>query len=52
MPDFRTRAEAVQAQLEENYAPLQYQFVEFLVEHLTDVSREFGGDLQQPCFLP
>lgn len=51
MPDFRTRAEAVQGQLEENYAPLQYRFVEFLVEHLTDVSREFGGDLQQAMLL-
>lgn len=41
----------MQAQLAENYIPLQYQFVEFLVEHLTDVSREFGGDLQQAVLL-
>ncbi len=41
----------MQAQLAENYVPLQYQFVEFLVEHLTDVSREFGGDLQQAVLL-
>ncbi len=36
---------------EEHYAPLQYQFVEFFAEHLADISRVFGGDLQQMLVL-
>lgn len=36
---------------ESNYSIYQYRFVEFLVEHLTDVSRQFRGDLQQVLVL-
>lgn len=35
----------------EEYRFLQYHFVEFLVEHLTDVSRAFEGDLQEMLVL-
>ncbi|NBB70638.1 MAG: helix-turn-helix domain-containing protein [Alphaproteobacteria bacterium] len=35
----------------QNYVRFQYAFIEFLAEHLTDVSREFGGDLQPPMIL-
>lgn len=34
-----------------DYPAFQYVFVEFLVEHLTDLSRTFGGDLQQMLLL-
>jgi DNA-binding transcriptional ArsR family regulator len=34
-----------------NYLTCQYRFVEFLVEHLADVSRAFSGDLQQAIVL-
>jgi hypothetical protein len=35
----------------QNYATYQYAFVEFLVEHLTDLSRTFRGDFQQVMVL-
>jgi hypothetical protein len=35
----------------DEYRFLQYHFVEFLVEHLTDVSRAFEGDLQEMLVL-
>lgn len=35
----------------ENYLEYQYRFVEFLVEHLSDLSRTFRGDLQQMIVL-
>jgi len=35
----------------EEYVRYQYALVEFLVAHLTDVSRAFGGDLQQALIL-
>lgn len=31
----------------ENYIAYQYALVEFFAEHLSDVSRSFGGDLEQ-----
>lgn len=31
----------------ENYVAYQYALVEFFAEHLSDVSRSFGGDMQQ-----
>jgi len=34
-----------------NYRAYQYRFVEFFVEHLADLSRTFGGDLQQMFVL-
>lgn len=34
-----------------NYLPYQYQFVEFLVDHLLDLSRTFKGDLQLMLIL-
>ncbi len=32
---------------EKRYLGYQYHVVEFLTEHLADVSRQFGGDLQE-----
>lgn len=39
------------ARFEASYFPYQYCFVEFLIEHLSDVSRAFRGDLQQVLIL-
>lgn len=36
---------------EQSYLSYQYRFVEFFLEHLNDVSRVFGGDLQQVLVL-
>jgi hypothetical protein len=44
-------AEETAARFLHNYVRFQYAFIEFLAEHLTDVSREFGGDLQPPMIL-
>jgi hypothetical protein len=35
----------------EEYRTFQYQFVEFFVEHLTDLSAVFDGDLQEMLVL-
>jgi DNA-binding MarR family transcriptional regulator len=35
----------------EQYRLIQYYFVQFLVEHLSDVSRVFDGDLQEMLVL-
>jgi len=35
----------------ERYRLFQYHFVQFFVEHLSDVSRVFGGDLQEMLVL-
>jgi DNA-binding MarR family transcriptional regulator len=45
------RPEEVAAAFEADYPPYQYRVVEFLTEHLADVSRAFGGDLQQMLVL-
>jgi DNA-binding MarR family transcriptional regulator len=46
---------AVSADLEEvieaHYGQFQYHFVEFIVSHLADCSRVFGGDLQEMLVL-
>jgi len=41
----------IETRFRENYPAYQYHFVEFLTEHLSDVSREFGGDLQEMLVL-
>jgi DNA-binding MarR family transcriptional regulator len=41
----------IEGRFRENYPSYQYHFVEFLTEHLSDVSREFGGDLQEMLVL-
>ena len=41
----------VQDAFENNYLLFQYRFVEFFVEHLTDISRTFRGDLQAMMVL-
>lgn len=51
MPTIQERADTAQAVFERRYREFQYRFVEFLVEHLTDLSREFRGDLQMPMIL-
>lgn len=45
------RTEALMERFGEDYPVYQYAFVEFLVDHLTDVGRSFGGDLQQMLLL-
>jgi hypothetical protein len=45
------RAERVEAAFSESYLDFQYCFVDFFVDHLGDLSREFGGDLQQMIVL-
>ena len=35
----------------QKYALFQYHYVEFITEHLIDVSRQFGGDLQEVLVL-
>ncbi len=37
--------------IEANYGQFQYHFVEFIVAHLADCSRVFGGDLQELLVL-
>jgi hypothetical protein len=51
MPKLRDRADYASSVFESRYPQFQYRFVEFLVEHLTDVSREFRGDLQAAMIL-
>jgi DNA-binding MarR family transcriptional regulator len=46
-PDQRT----VERRFRENYIAYQYAFVEFLTEHLCDVSRAFDGDMQEMMVL-
>jgi DNA-binding MarR family transcriptional regulator len=45
------RADQVRAAFSGNYRAYQYRFVEFFTEHLADLSRTFGGDLQQMIIL-
>jgi DNA-binding MarR family transcriptional regulator len=45
------RAAAVAAALDEQYTVYQYRFVEFFIDHLSDVSRAFRGDLQAMLVL-
>lgn len=42
---------AIENRFREVYPQFQYAYVEFLAEHLTDLSREFGGDLQPAIIL-
>lgn len=51
MPKTQERAEFARVAFERRYPEFQYRFVEFLVEHLVDLSREFRGDLQMPMIL-
>lgn len=37
--------------LDANYLDYQYLFVEFLIEHLVEVGRDFGGDYQSMLVL-
>jgi len=45
------RLDEVRSVFEANYLQYQYQFVEFFVEHLSDISRAFRGDLQSMILL-
>ncbi len=49
LPDGLDRS--LEAVIAENYPAVQYAFVELLSEHLADLSRSFGGDLQQVLLL-
>jgi hypothetical protein len=46
-----TRAATLVAAFGQNYRSYQYVFADFLVEHLTDLARHYGGDLQQVVVL-
>lgn len=45
------RADALSGAFRSRYHDYQYRFVEFFVEHLSDLSRAFGGDLHQMLIL-
>lgn len=45
------RAEEVLAAFEADYLAYQYRWVEFFIEHLTDLGRAFRGDLQSMMVL-
>ncbi|MGQ3355465.1 MAG: helix-turn-helix domain-containing protein [Phreatobacter sp.] len=45
------RAREVREAFAARYREYQYRFVEFLTEHLSDLSRAFGGDLQAMLVL-
>jgi len=45
------RAREVREAFAGRYREYQYRFVEFLTEHLSDLSRAFGGDLQAMLVL-
>ncbi len=47
----KKRADWLASRFEENYLLYQYCFVEFFLEHLSDVSKAFKGDLQQVLVL-
>jgi hypothetical protein len=46
-----THSEVYRALFRDNYFVMQYDFVQFFVEHLADVSRTFGTDLQSVLVL-
>lgn len=45
------RLREVRSVFESNYEQYQYRFVEFFIEHLSDISRAFRGDLQSMILL-
>jgi len=45
------RTDALSEAFAADYTRYQYALVEFIVEHLTDVAKAFGGDLQQALIL-
>jgi DNA-binding MarR family transcriptional regulator len=50
-PENGQRVAAVRHTFEQQYPAYQYQVVDFLTEHLADVSRVFRGDLQEMLVL-
>ena len=51
-PDQRhKRAPQVLDAFERNYAKVQYHYVQFLTEHLSDCAQEFSGDLTKVLIL-
>ena len=50
-PESAATAEGIAERFRDNYVRFQYAFAEFVSEHLTDLSREFRGDLQLPLIL-
>lgn len=51
-PDHRSHdAAAIEARLRDDYPRFQYAYVAFIADHLADVSRSFGGDLQPAVIL-
>ncbi|MGM0583920.1 MAG: helix-turn-helix domain-containing protein [Pseudomonadota bacterium] len=45
------RRQALSEAFRRDYPAYQYRYVEFFLEHLTDLSRTFGGDLEQMMVL-
>ncbi len=50
-PASRGSVDELREAFENRYLGYQYHVVEFLTEHLADVSRAFGGDLQEMLVL-
>lgn len=51
-PDRRSDdAAAIEARFRDDYPRFQYAYVTFIADHLADVSRIFGGDLQPAVIL-
>lgn len=48
---FERRVAQLVEQFSKSYPTYQYAFVDFIVEHLTDLSRSFDGDFQQVMLL-
>jgi DNA-binding transcriptional ArsR family regulator len=48
---FERRVAELVDQFGKSYPTYQYAFVDFIVEHLTDLSRSFEGDFQQVMLL-
>lgn len=48
---YSDKSEAVSSILRAEYRTYQYRFVEFFVEHLSDISRSFHGDLQEMVLI-
>lgn len=48
---FEHRVEVLENQFAKDYTNYQYAFVDFFVEHISDLSRSFDGDLSQMMLL-
>lgn len=47
----KTRADQLASRYRDSFAMYQYAFIDFLLDHLTDLARTFAGDLHLPVLL-